>query len=260
MTPFQDQICDNQQELTQRVRVMKPTELMRMPEVLSEPDNVGDVPIPAYLSDTYTWAYLKPSSIKIFDHNWVVDTILWGNNRRLQKTVFESLEPATKVLLASDVYGDLAIRLAEFIGPEGHLDIVDVSPVQVENCRKKLKNVDHVNVRQDDLAYLKNCQYDAIVCFFLLHEIPDDYKHRVVAALLENLAPGGKVVFVDYHKPGPWHPIKGIISLVFDTLEPFAKSLWSSEIRDFAADADLYRWHKETCFGGLYQKVVVERQ
>ena len=178
----------------------------------------------------------------------------------MQKTVLKNLEPGTKVLLASDVYGDLAIRLADFIGSDGHLDVVDVSPVQVENCRQKLQQHDHVNVRQDDLANLKGFQYDAIVCFFLLHEIPEDYKHLIVTALLQNLAPGGKVVFVDYHKPGPWHPLKGVMSVIFDALEPFAKSLWINEIGDFAPASNDFHWRKETFFGGLYQKVVVERR
>jgi hypothetical protein len=77
--------------------------------------------------------------------------------------------------------------------------------------------------------------------------------------LLDKVIPGGKVVFVDYHKPRWWHPIKPITSLVFDTLEPFAKGLWRKEIRDFADQPERFTWSKEPCFGDLFQKVVATR-
>jgi hypothetical protein len=50
------------------------------------------------------------------------------------------------------------------------------------------------------------------------------------------------------------------MSLIFDALEPFAKSLWRNEIADFATDKTAFDWRKETYFGGLYQKVVAERR
>jgi hypothetical protein len=46
------------------------------------------------------------------------------------------------------------------------------------------------------------------------------------------------------------------MSLVFDMLEPFAKSLWRQDIRDFASEPEKFHWRKESFFGGLYQKVV----
>jgi hypothetical protein len=46
------------------------------------------------------------------------------------------------------------------------------------------------------------------------------------------------------------------MSLVFDMLEPFAKSLWRQDIRDFASEPEEFHWRKESFFGGLYQKVV----
>jgi len=67
-------------------------------------------------------------------------------------------------------------------------------------------------------------------------------------------------VFVDYHRPHWAHPLKLITSIVFDTLEPFAKGLWRNEIRDFASDAGNFAWRKKTIFGGLFQKVVAERR
>jgi len=43
-------------------------------------------------------------------------------------------------------------------------------------------------------------------------------------------------------------------------LEPFALDLWDAELADYLPDGgQLAHRHKETYFGGLYQKVVLTR-
>ncbi len=96
--------------------------------------------------------------------------------------------------------------------------------------------------------------------FFLLHEMPDPYKRRVIDALLKAVRPGGKVVFIDYHEPHRAHPLKGLMSLIFDLLEPFAKSLWENDIESFAISTVDFVWSKQTYFGGLYQKTIARRR
>ena len=92
------------------------------------------------------------------------------------------------------------------------------------------------------------------------HELPDDYKRAVVDASLASLASGGKAIFVDYHRPHWAHPLRGVMSLVFDLLEPFAKKMWSREIAGFATDGRDFTWRKQTSFGGLYQMTVAHRR
>ena len=89
--------------------------------------------------------------------------------------------------------------------------------------------------------------------------MPDDYRHGVARALLDTVRPGGKLIFVDYHKPHWAHPLKLITSIVVDTLEPYAKGLWHNELADFTANDKRFTWRKETYFGGLFQKVVATR-
>jgi hypothetical protein len=78
--------------------------------------------------------------------------------------------------------------------------------------------------------------------------------------LLDSVRPGGKVVFVDYHKPHWVHPLRLVSGVIFDTLEPYAKGLWRHEIVEFAGNGERFDWRKETYFGGLYQKVVATRR
>ena len=215
--------------------------------------------IPDYLMETYYWAYLNPRNVRLLDRELVVSVILWGQHRRLRREAFRELRPGQNVLQPACVYGDFSPALARHLGPRGRLEVIDVAPIQVAGCRRKLRGLPQAHVRLADAAAPGGGPYDAVCCYFLLHELPEDYKRAVVDALLMSVVPGGKVVFMDYHKPHPAHPLKGVTSVVFDTLEPYAKGLWRHEIADFAGAADGFVWRKETFFGGLYQKTVARR-
>lgn len=216
--------------------------------------------VPDYLRDTYTWAYLRPGSVRLLDRSLVVNAILWGNYPLLLRAALAELRPGQRVYQPACVYGDFSLRLSEVLGPDGHLDVGDVAPVQVENCRRKLSDCDNASVYLQDAADMHSGVYDVVCCFFLIHEIPEPYKHRVVDALLETVQPGGKVVFVDYHGPHWAHPLKWIMSFLNDTVEPFAKALWTNEIASYASQPEDFSWSKQTYFGGLYQKVVAGRR
>ena len=215
--------------------------------------------IPAYLQDTYYWCYLNPRNVKLLDREFVVRTILWQQHRKLQRLAFAEVQPGQSVLQAASVYGSFAPNLASHIGAEGSLDVVDVAEVQVRSVRGKLREFSWARVHHSNILHYGGGPFDVVCCYFLLHEVPDDYKYKIVNSLLEKVSPGGKVVFVDYHKPRWWHPLKLITRIVFDTLEPFAKRLWRSELSEFADEPGRFSWRKEIIFGGLFQKVVATR-
>ena len=212
--------------------------------------------VPPYLSDTYHWAYINPRNVRFLDRDLVVSIIFWGNRRRLQKAAFDEISPGMTVLQPACVYGEFSSALARHVGAGGCLDVVDVVPIQIASCRRKLREFSHATARLADSKYPAGKQYDAVCCYFLLHELPEDYKRLVVNALLASVRPGGKVIFVDYHKPHWAHPVKPVTSLIFDNLKPFAKQLWRHEIADFADRSWPLSWKKDTYFGGLFQRVV----
>ncbi len=216
--------------------------------------------IPSYLQDTYYWAYINPRNVRLLDREIVVRTILWQQHNRLQKLAFSEIEPGQSVMQPASVYGSFGPNLAKHVGPGGHLDIVDVARVQVNSASRKLAPFPWAHAHHANCLHFNRGPYDVIVCYFLLHEVPDEVKRQVVDHLLSQAGAGGKVVFVDYAKPKWWHPLKLITSIVFDTLEPFAKGLWRKEIHDFATEADRFEWRRETIFGSLFQKVVAVRR
>lgn len=227
---------------------------------LRPPESVAANPeIPAYLQETYYWAYVNPRNVKLLDHEIVVRTILWQQHNRLQRLAFAEIEPGQRVLQPASVYGRFVPNLASHIGPSGSFDVVDVAEVQVNSVRRKLREHHHAHVHHSNIIHFSSKPYDVVCCYFLLHEVPDEMKHRIVNHLLNMVKPDGKVVFVDYHKPRWWHPLKLITSVVFDTLEPFAKGLWRQQISDFADRPEQYSWRTETIFGQLFQKTVATR-
>jgi ubiquinone/menaquinone biosynthesis C-methylase UbiE len=103
-------------------------------------DNKPSAAIPLYLSDTYWWAYIHPNAVNIFERQWLVNLILWGNFARLRDAALAELgrEVPGRTLQVACVYGDFSAHLVKRIVPGGALDIVDVLPIQLGNLRRKL--------------------------------------------------------------------------------------------------------------------------
>jgi ubiquinone/menaquinone biosynthesis C-methylase UbiE len=216
---------------------------------------------PAYLREVYGWAYLTPWLAGLLDRQWVVQTILWGNAQRLIDDVLAEIDPGQHIFQPAAVYGDFSRQLAHKIGPEGRLEVRDIAPLQVSLTRRKLAVLPQAHVFWGDAAAPAERQsFDAVTCFFLLHEVPDEIKGLIAEAMLSLVRPGGRAIFVDYHRPSRWHPLKPLMSKIFEHLEPFASGIWDRAIEDWAGPkAKQFTWRKRTRFGGLYQVTVAER-
>ena len=191
-------------------------------------------PIPDYLRNVYTWAYLTPWLTGFLDRQVVVQAILWGNAQRLIGDVLDAVKPGDRIFQPAAVYGSFSRQLAERIGRHGRLDVRDIAPLQVALTRQKLEGLPQVNVACRNAVDPEPREFDAVTCFFLLHEVPDEVKVQIVQAMLQLVGPGGKAIFIDYHRPHRWHPLKPVMQRVFAWLEPFALTMWSREIENLA--------------------------
>ena len=216
--------------------------------------------VPDYLLKVYNWAYVDPKWVAMLDRRIVVRTLLFGNDVRLMRIYLDEIRAGMKVWQVAHVYGDLVQRVAARVGPSGVFHLSDITPIQIEHGRRKLVGFPWARViRADAATFDSGTEYDLICSFFLLHEVPDDKKGQIVDHLLERLPPGGKALFVDYHRPAWWQPVRWILKGVNAALEPFADALWRHEIRDYASRPERFAWRKRTFFGGTYQVVAVER-
>jgi ubiquinone/menaquinone biosynthesis C-methylase UbiE len=221
-------------------------------------------PIPRYLEQVYWWAYVHPNAIQIFEREWLVNLILFGNYGRLRDAALADLGATVtgKTLQVACVYGNLTPRLQQRLAPDASLDVVDILPVQLENLRSKLPADPRVALVHSDSSSLAapDASYDHVLLFFLLHEQPEHVRRGTLAEAMRVTKPGGKIVIVDYHRPVRLHPLRLLMTGVFRRLEPYAMDLWDHEIDEFMPrDFKPAAVDKRTYYGGLYQKLVLTR-
>src|SRR4051812_20628873 len=92
--------------------------------------------VPRYLREVYWWAYVHPRAVRLFERQWLVNLILWGNFARLRDAAIQALGAMRgRTLQVACVYGDLTQRLRS---KAERLDVLDVLPVQLDNLARKL--------------------------------------------------------------------------------------------------------------------------
>jgi ubiquinone/menaquinone biosynthesis C-methylase UbiE len=222
------------------------------------------VSVPAYLQKVYWWAYVHPNAVRVFEREWLVNLILFGNYSALREAALEELgkELDGRTLQVACAYGDLTPRLRERIAADGQLHVIDVLRIQLQNLRRKLPPDQRVSLIQRDSAALgfADGSYDRALVFFLLHEQPEGVRRRTLAEACRVVKPGGKLVIVDYHRPDNFHPVRHPLRALLKRLEPYADDLWNNEIESYLPeDVEFSGISKQTYFGGLYQKVVLTR-
>ena len=226
----------------------------------AEPDAVPD-----YLRRYYWWAYVHPAAIKLFERQWLINLILWGNYARLRDAALDELGcslPGTTLQVAC-AYGDLSIALAERAAAgRGSLDVVDVLPLQLRNLRAKLPPRLPARLLAMDSARLRlpDASYDRVLVFFLLHEQPPDIRRRTLQEALRVVRPGGRIVIVDYARPRWWHPLRYLWRPLLAALEPFALDLWHEDLANWLPASGVGSLSLRTFFGGLYRVLTVTRR
>lgn len=228
------------------------------------PPTPSPVVIPAYLEQTYWWAYVHPRAVRIFERKWLVNAILLGNYAALRDAALSEMgaDLAGHTLQVACVYGDLTPRLRERLAADACLAVADVLPIQLRNLRDKLPPDPRVSLLLRDSTALgfADGSFDRALLFFLLHEQPEQVRRRTVSEALRVLKPGGTLIVVDYHRPRRWNPLRLLMAVVLRSLEPYAMDLWRQDMESFLpAEVEIAALRKLTFFGGLYQMVVITR-
>lgn len=228
------------------------------------PPATTSLSIPGYLERVYWWAYVHPRAVRLFEREWLVNTILMGNYARLRDAMLNELGAQVRgdTLQVACVYGDFSNRLQQRLGPKATLDVIDILPIQLNNLTRKLPEHPRVTLRQNDSSALSaaDASYDQVLLFFLLHEQPEAVRRATLSEAMRVVKPGGKVVLVDYHRPRWWHPARPLLWAVLRTLEPFALDLWKHDLEAYLPQQrPATSIIKVTYFGAMYQKLVLTR-
>jgi ubiquinone/menaquinone biosynthesis C-methylase UbiE len=230
--------------------------------MITEYPNADDSAIPTYLTETYWWAYVHPRAVELFERQWLVNLILWGNFARLRDLALSALgaSASERTLQIACVYGDLTERLIAELGPDAHLDVVDILPIQLQGLARKLTDPSAATLICGNSASLQlaDASYDRALLFFLLHEQPQEVRRRTLSEALRVVKPGGRIVIVDYHRPRVFHPLYLPMAVILRTLEPFALDLWRHDVACWLPpERPVAAISRRTLFGGLYQLVTL---
>lgn len=216
------------------------------------------LPIPAYLEDHYWWAYVHPRAVHFWDRQWLINLVLLGNYKRLCNAVLDGCQHSLpgRTLQVGCAYGDITPRLAQCVGENGMLDVIDVLPVQLDNLAPKLPHDARVKLHCMNSTALRfdDACFDRVVFFMLLHEQPAEVRRQTLAEALRVLRPGGTITIVDYARPGRFNLFCRLWTSVLERLKPFASDLWSGEVEDWLpTDARVACVRRQRFFGGFFQ-------
>lgn len=226
---------------------------------MKENKNIPDPTLPMYIKKIYP-KYLSKKKSEFLDSIKIQNFLSLGNRNKLVQSVLREIEQNADYLQIGATFGDQIDQVADKVGYYGNFHIVDVSKVQTERIKEKYKGIQqNINFsNQNGLAKI-TYDYDGIICFFLLHELPPLTRRKMVNHLLNSVKEKSKVVFIDYHKPN--NRLIQKISKIYNRLyNPFMEEFINEEIFDLADYKDEFYWNKHTICNGRYQKVVATRK
>lgn len=212
--------------------------------------------IPLYQKEFYENFYNNEKLNKFLAQSWVQKIFTLGAAEDMMSAVQQEIKNGTRVLQLGITFGPLITYIAERIGPKGQYDIIDVNPLQIQRAKSEYGIYPMLNLIQHNAENSYDKDYDAIICYNLLHELPLPAKIKVVDKALSSVCRGGKVVFVDYHRPVWYHPLRYFIRMFNRLYQPFAEKLWDIDISALSEQSNKFNWRKNTYSLRMYQKVV----
>ena len=215
--------------------------------------------LPAYLKEFYGWLYLNPKMYDLLNNRIVQNIITFGYHHILTTEVKKEISIHAKILQIGITTDSQINKTYSAIGMLGSYHIVDVIPELIEKKQDK-HSLQHITFSCEDASHELNGEYDVVICYLLLHELPPYTQNKVLKNITKVLKTGGKAIFIDYHLPEPYHPLKYIIRAANRLYQPFAETLWKKSIKELMPNAENFTWTQQTYFGGVYQKVVATKK
>lgn len=221
--------------------------------------------VPEYLARYYWWAYLWRGGIWFFDHQPIINAILFGQYERLLRKTLAQVDtsPGARILQLTCVYGKLTPALLSRTGNEIHL--CDIANGQLQLARRKTRQFagrcQLTRMNAECLGY-RDDAFDQVIVFFLFHEMPSDARHKTYAEIARVLRPGGSLLITEY-APTPrqhWLYRFSPFRWLLGRLEPFLPGFWQEDItarliaalqnsgKALAGEAEV-----EYCFAGFYR-------
>lgn len=221
--------------------------------------------VPEYLARYYWWAYLWGRSIWFFDHQIIINAILFGRYDTLLDKTLAQVEnkPGSRLLQLTCVYGKLTPSLLRHTRNEVHL--CDVAVGQLNLARSKTSDMSgrcHLaRMNAESLGYA-NDSFNQVILFFLFHELPPLARQNVYDEIARVVKCGGSVLIAEYGSSPREHCLYRLrlTRWVFARLEPFLPGFWEEDVTGKLSEALAKQGKRlagepnvETCFDRFYR-------
>ncbi|MBR6408742.1 MAG: rhodoquinone biosynthesis methyltransferase RquA [Alphaproteobacteria bacterium] len=214
---------------------------------------------PPYLRELYAFIYKNKSMSRFLDDERIQSILSLGAKKILIEDLLEDIGTNSSVLQIGCTFGSQMQKTADKIGRYGSYVVADVLPVQIERCREQLidKKIDFEVM---DARKPFSSKYDTVLCFMLLHELPETSREKVVNNALDAVKEGGKAIFIDYNMPSKYNLLRFFLKPFNRLYFPFTENLWYRQIRAYAHKENHFAWYKKTYRAKMFQKVVAVRK
>jgi len=227
--------------------------------------------IPVYLARHYWWAYLWRPAIWFFDHQPIINAILFGQYKQLLNQTLTCLKdrPPGNVLQLTCVYGNLTPALLEHIKPEP-LYLIDVSMAQLKASRNRLKESDQsslilMRMNAEKLSFKTN-SFMTVIIFFLMHEMPPQARLNTLYETIRILSPGSRLIITEYAEEPCSHWIYRFWPLrkLLLKYEPFLNGFWREDLTGILTtqagrlNKNIKQIEEHKIFNGFYRVLVYE--
>ena len=171
------------------------------------------------------------------------DLMSAGVHRLWKRMTIEmsGVRSGNKVLDIAGGTGDLAAKFSRIVGKDGYVVLADINESMLKVGRDRLMDlgvVDNVKFSQSDAQYLPfpDNTFDIITIAFGLRNVTD--KELALKSMLRVLKPGGRLLVLEFSKPG-----NSVLSKIYDT---YSFSILPKLGKLFADDAESYQYLAES--------------
>ena len=180
----------------------------------------------------------------VADRYDLMNDLMSGGIHRIWKRFtieVSAVRPGHRVLDVAGGTGDLAARFAHLVGAEGEVVLADINDSMLKVGRDKLiddgrqGNIEFVQANAECLPFPDNC-FDVVSIAFGLRNVTG--KDAALRSMLRVLKPGGRLLVLEFSKPG-----NKLLSRAYDTYSFRVLPLLG---RMVAGDSDSYRYLAES--------------
>lgn len=215
------------------------------------------------------WVYFNMRLIRFSDKKpWVAAVLLFQYDRLVDRVVDEIKRTALQgkmFLMTSCAFGDVMPRVvgAAIKGGAGRIGITDIIENELIHADNKLSRYrGNYELAEADARRMlqQDGSVDINLIFFLFHELPDSGKERAFREAARVVAPGGKLIIAEFHRPRSWL-MRQLGRIYFTISEPYALSMWGEyDPVAFMDRAGGWRCERSTYFFGNFQVVVATKR